>query len=181
MFSGSLVISGKVRCRPPAWVMAATSRPPALATSAVPPASAMAWVISMVPRSTPPVTSEGRTWRTTGGLGIAAGYTMGRSGSGVPGLLPRVLPRRQPGRRCAPLLAASRCAGALLGRQIVAEHPVARRHLVEPHHASPRPVNGHGSTPDPSLPKGVQGLGLWRAGCPPAAACRTRTAAPWRR
>ena len=46
-----LGISGRVMCRPPACVTAETSRPPALATSAVPPAAAMAWVISMVPRS----------------------------------------------------------------------------------------------------------------------------------
>ena len=47
--------------RPPARSTAATSRPPALATNAVHPATAMASVISIVPRSTPPVTSEGST------------------------------------------------------------------------------------------------------------------------
>ncbi len=64
MVSGLRLASGRVMWRPPACSTAGTRRPPALATSAVHPASAIAWVISIVPRSTPPVTSDGSTWST---------------------------------------------------------------------------------------------------------------------
>src|SRR5262249_45095923 len=57
-------VSGSVMWRPPTASIAATSRPPALATSDCHPAAAIAWAISTVPRSTPPVTSEGTTWST---------------------------------------------------------------------------------------------------------------------
>ena len=36
--------------------------------------------------------------------------------------------------------------------------PVARRHLLAPHHAGPRPVDGQGAPPTPSQPKGLDGL-----------------------
>src|ERR1700733_6427701 len=66
MPNGDLVVSGIAMCRPPARSIWRTSGPPALATRAVASASTMAWAISTVPRSTPPVIRDGRTCSTTG-------------------------------------------------------------------------------------------------------------------
>ena len=64
MFTGSLVISDIVTCRPPARSTCVTIRPPALATRATPPVRATASAISTVPRSTPPVSNDGNTCST---------------------------------------------------------------------------------------------------------------------
>ena len=64
--------------RPPPRSTAGAIGPPALATRGVPPARAIAAVISTVPRSTPPPPSAGRTCSTTG-YGTAAVSDIGRA------------------------------------------------------------------------------------------------------
>ncbi len=64
MRAGFLDASFSVMCVPPARSTAGTRRPPALATRAEPPARTIACTISTVPRSTPPVSSAGRTCST---------------------------------------------------------------------------------------------------------------------
>ena len=66
MISGFLLSSGRVMWVAPIRVSSRTIGPPAEATTAVQPISVSPWAISMVPRSTPPVTSDGSTCSTTG-------------------------------------------------------------------------------------------------------------------
>jgi hypothetical protein len=66
MRQGSREASGSVTWSAPRRSRLGTCRPPALATMARPPASWIAWAISSVPRSTPPVSSAGSTCSTVG-------------------------------------------------------------------------------------------------------------------
>ena len=67
--NGDLVVSGRATWVPPARSIWRTSGTAGAGDQRYGPASKMACAISTVPRSTPPVTRDGRTCSTTGGPG----------------------------------------------------------------------------------------------------------------